>query len=99
MTLTIDWHRAEGHARHVMPPDVADFHATAQGTTGNDAWQDVLRHMADAGLDGPCGVTDERGMPCWSIGSIVSAARYYRPTDAQKAGEAEYRSWFPKARR
>ncbi len=91
---TIHWNRAEGHARYVMPPNHGDFFAL-----GSDAWQDVIRFMANAGFSGPCEVRDERLMPCWRVTSIAATARYYRPTDAQKAGEAEYRSWFPRGKR
>ena len=65
---------------------------------GDDAYRSVARSMTDAGMpDGPAVCWDERGMACLTIGSVHAHARRYRPTEAQKAGDAEYRSWFPKS--
>lgn len=97
MTLHITFDRQRGNAFHD-----GGFDGFGGGffAVGEDAYFDVLRQMTDAGLpDGPAEAFDERGVRCWLFPSIHRAAWRYRPTEAQKRADAEYRSWFPRKRR
>ena len=67
--------------------------------SGEDAFFDVVRQMLDAGEPDDAGTfTDERGMPCWTVRSIHSCARRYRPNAqdiADRKARAEARLALP----
>lgn len=91
--ITVNFSRADNTARHVMPTDHADYVAH-----GADPYFAVCRNMLDAGEpDDDAVFVDERGMACLTVRSIHSCARRYRPSEAEKIGAREYRSWFPSA--
>lgn len=90
--ILITFSRATSTARHAMPANVADYVAQ-----GSDPYFTVARAMLDAGLpDAPAVFVDERGVACLTVRSLHACARRERPTEAEKIGAREYRSWFPK---
>lgn len=91
MMYRIDFDRRAGTARH---PGFEGFGGDFTGKS-LDPYFDVVRAMTDAGLsDGPAVFRDERRMACLTVRSLHACARRYRPTEAQRIGEREYRSWF-----
>lgn len=93
--MIISFDRVAGTARHTMPSQCGDYFAS-----GSDPYFDVARFMTDAGEpDSPATFVDERGTACFTVKSIHSCARRYRPNAddllAKKARIAARKGAFP----
>ena len=73
--ITISFDRGAGTARY-----------DGITTSGSDAWKEMCRVLTNLRWpDDGAIVVDERGVPCLEIRSIHDTARFYLPTNAEKA--------------